>query len=100
MARDFAKHLPFPEAKGRKKKKRPESRFTFTVSQGRELEAGIRVDLVKNRSMQAFPECSSQVTGDFAKGQEMGGGQWVAGEVPSQGFEGTMPTGETILRLY
>lgn len=36
----------------------------------------------------------------FAKGQEMGGGQWVAGEVPSQGFKGTMPTGETILRLY
>lgn len=97
MARDFAKHLPFPEAEGRKKK-------------------GLKADSLSlfhreenwSRNTRWFGKeqkhvgLSRMLLGDrgFAKGQEMGGGQWVAGEVPSQGFKGTMPTGETILRLY
>lgn len=48
MAHNFAKHLPFPEAEGRKKKK---AKRRFTYREENRTEARICIHLVKNRSM-------------------------------------------------
>lgn len=51
MASDFAKHLPFPEAEGRKKRRKKIHFHCFT---GKITEAGIHIDSVKKEACRPF----------------------------------------------